>query len=246
MDLERKNPGTEAAMRDIERFESKYRINYMDTLLIRKRLEKYIQPDHYSGSRGYLVRSVYFDTIFNKDFYSREQSLTYRGHIRLRTYPENPGAVSLEYKQKNGVTVRKRILSVSREEADRLLNADYAFLAQHKEAFGRLMYRILTMEAYRPVVMIEYRRQAYARKENNIRITFDSSIRACESNMDLFGIGTGMASVGPQGQVIMELKYTDFFMSDLKSAIGTHLLRQEAAGKYQRSRMIFMSGRNIL
>ncbi|MBQ9009328.1 MAG: polyphosphate polymerase domain-containing protein [Clostridia bacterium] len=233
-------------MRDVERFESKYRTDHMETLLVRKRLERYIQPDEFSGKNGYLVRSVYFDTIYNKDFYDREQSLTYRGHIRLRTYPENPGTVSLEYKQKNGVTIRKRILSVSREEAERLLSSDYSFLAQHKEAFGRLMYRILTMETYRPAVMIEYRRMAYARVENSTRITFDTSIRACESNMDLFGIGTGMAPVGPQGQVIMELKYTDFFMSDLKTAIGSHLLRQEAAGKYQRSRMIFMSGRNIL
>lgn len=233
-------------MRDVERFESKYRINHMDEELIRKRLNRYIRPDAYSGSSGYLVRSVYFDTIFNKDFYDREQSLTYRGHIRLRTYPENPGHVSLEYKQKNGVTIRKRILDVSREQAERLLQADYSFLAQHKEPFGRLMYRILTMETYRPAVMIEYRRMAYARKENGIRITFDRFIRACESNMDLFGSGSGMAPVGPQGQVIMELKYTDFFMSDLKAAIGPKLLRQEAAGKYQRSRMIFMSGRNIL
>ena len=233
-------------MLDIERFESKYKMDHMEALLIQKRLEQYIKPDPYSGDDGYLVRSVYFDTIFNKDFYAREESQTHRHHIRLRTYPERPDLISLEYKEKNTATVRKRMLPVTRPEAVRLLRADYSVLSGHKDPFARMLYRKMTLETYRPCVMIEYRRKAYVRQENSTRITFDSFIRAEEARLDLFGSEAGFAPVGRQSQVIMELKYVDFFMSDLKSAIGTKLLKPEPSGKYQRARMIFMSGRNYL
>ncbi|MBQ7488862.1 MAG: polyphosphate polymerase domain-containing protein [Clostridia bacterium] len=233
-------------MLDIERFESKYKMDRMEAVLIQKRLEQYIAQDPYSKGDGYLVRSVYFDTIFNKDFYAREESLTHRHHIRLRTYPEKPDLISLEYKEKNSATVRKRSLPVTRQEAGSLLRADYSVLRSHKSPFARMLYRKMTLETYRPCVLIEYRRKAYVRKENNIRITFDSSLRAEEARLDLFGSSAGFAPVGRQSQVIMELKYSDFFMSDLKSAIGTKLLRAEPSGKYQRARMIFMSGRNYL
>ncbi|MBR1707739.1 MAG: polyphosphate polymerase domain-containing protein [Clostridia bacterium] len=233
-------------MQDLERYESKYLLNFKEALLIQKRLEQYIKPDKYSEGTGYRVRSIYFDTIFNRDFYMREESASHRRHIRIRTYPDAMDTISLELKEKNGVTIRKRILPVTRRMTQEMLSGDFRCLKQHKDPFGRMLYREMTLETYRPVVMIEYQRKAYAREENNTRITFDSCIRSKEGNLDLFDPQPFLAPVGHQGEVIMELKYTDFFMSDLKSAVGTRLLRQEAAGKYQRSRMISMSGRNIL
>ncbi|MBQ8094325.1 MAG: polyphosphate polymerase domain-containing protein [Clostridia bacterium] len=233
-------------MVDIERYESKYQLNHVDALQIQGRLKRYIQPDVYSGPNGYVVRSVYFDTLFNKDFYDRVQSLTNRSHIRLRTYPQKPDTISLEYKEKNGITVRKRILPVTHQQALLLLQSDYSPLSNHRDPFARMLYRKMTLETYRPCVLIEYQRRAYVRKENSIRITFDSNIRVSEANLDLFDPNIPMAPVGMQGQVIMEIKYQDFFMSDLKAAIGPHPLRSEAAGKYQRARMIYMSGRNYL
>ena len=45
---------------------------------------------------------------------------------------------------------------------------------------------LMTCRCYRPKAIVEYRRQAYIAKENQIRLTLDSQIAATESCYDLF------------------------------------------------------------
>ena len=44
----------------------------------------------------------------------------------------------------------------------------------------------MTCRCYRPKTMVEYERTAYIARENHIRVTFDSAIRASESERELF------------------------------------------------------------
>ena len=59
----------------------------------------------------------------------------------------------------------------------------------------------LNMEVYKPKSIVEYQRRAFMAKENNIRLTFDSDIRATESSYELFAEDLPLAPVFPLDKV---------------------------------------------
>ena len=83
---------------------------------------------------------------------------------------------------------------------------------------------------------MEYQRQAFMAKENNIRLTFDSRIRATESSFDLFSDNLPLSPVYPQDGVVFEVKYDKFllgYISDIISMVNT---RSISSSKYCLSR----------
>ena len=52
---------------DVNRVEKKYLIDPVETQILKQRLRTYMKEDAYNGVNGYLVRSVYFDTLNDND-----------------------------------------------------------------------------------------------------------------------------------------------------------------------------------
>ncbi|MBC8569560.1 polyphosphate polymerase domain-containing protein [Zongyangia hominis] len=219
-------------MREVMRQEKKYMIT----------LEEFLQSDHYfsqvlhadphGGARGYPVRSLYFDSLEDNDFFEKLSGVENRRKIRLRIYDPNDSFAMLEMKQKQGKYQKKRSLRISREDAVSLTQGRYGCLLGYTDPFAAECYGLMEMRCYRPRTIIQYFRKAFIAKENNIRITFDHKIEATESCLDLFHPHLNFDPVLDPFQVVMEVKYNGFLLSYIKEAVNRCSRSELSSSKY--------------
>ena len=73
-------------MRDVLREEKKFLLNQAEALKLRNYLSNVVHTDSHNGLDGYQVRSLYFDSLSNRDFQEKEDGLELRRKLRLRVY----------------------------------------------------------------------------------------------------------------------------------------------------------------
>lgn len=220
------------------RREEKYAIKSNEALLFSKKFEQIMYKDSFSNDGSYTVRSLYFDTIDDKDFFDKINEQYLRRKIRLRIYDPNDKVVKLELKQKQGVFQKKRSLEITREDALQLIDGNNSVLLNYNNEFADEIYSIMSMECYKPKTIIEYRRKAFMAKENNIRLTFDSDIRANESSFDLFSEDLSLNPISDSNYVIFEVKYNRFMLSYIADIIESIDKRSVSSSKYCMGRSI--------
>ena len=86
------------------RHEIKYIISYSEFLYLRKKLDDLLEIDR--NQLGYMIRSMYFDSINDDDYYEKLSGEVNRKKIRLRIYDKEGGLVKLEIKQKVSLTTK--------------------------------------------------------------------------------------------------------------------------------------------
>ena len=225
-------------MIQVLRREEKYPLSLEEAIRYSHRFSQILMPDAYSGNGSYMVRSLYFDTVDDKDFFDKMTEQNKRRKIRLRIYNPSDAYAKLEMKQKENVFQRKRSLRITREDAEKLIAGDYAVLLNYPEDFAAELYGVMVTELYRPKSIVEYRRQAFVVRENNIRITFDRDIRATEGSFDLFSEKLLLNPVFPQDRVIFEVKYDKFLLGYLSDIISMVNARRITSSKYCMGRSI--------
>lgn len=196
------------------------------------------------GERPYAVKSLYFDSIYDQDFFQKTAGLENRKKIRLRTYGDS-GVFKLECKQKQGAKQRKQSLLVSVQDAKALAGGDYRCLLRYENDLARQLYATMTERVYRPKSMIQYQRLAYAVPTNDIRITFDSRIEASECNFDICASHTLWYPVQPFSQAVLEVKYNHFLLQQVQLVLEPFHLVESANSKYVKGRY-FGLGVNVL
>ena len=230
-------------MLDVSRKELKYIIPLREVYEIKQKLSSVMSQDAHGKGEGYRVRSLYFDTLFDNDFEDKVDGYDKRQKIRLRIYDTNASTVKLELKQKDAGGQRKRSLSISRQEAQRMITGDYEFLLEHPEELAKSLYTFMITRSYRPKCVVEYDRLAYYRNENDIRITFDMNLRATESNFDIFDEDLILYPVAKPDEVTLEVKFNGFLYSYIKKIINRADKMQVSNSKYCRARRISKRGR---
>ncbi|MDE5698454.1 MAG: polyphosphate polymerase domain-containing protein [Lachnospiraceae bacterium] len=230
-------------MLDVTRKENKYDIGLIETADMKRRLGIYMESDPHNGETGYLVRSLYFDTLYDADFEQKVDGYDERQKIRLRVYSADAMTAKLEVKEKEDALQRKRSLSIERGEAQQMINGDYRFLLRREEPLAHWLYAFLNARCYRPKCVVEYDRYAYILEHNDTRITFDQNLRASESNYDIFDKDLVLYPVSAPGAVTMEVKYTGFLLSHLKNELNYCDKTRCSNSKYCRARMITKRGR---
>lgn len=178
---------------NIDEFRSK--AHYLDMLMIQ---------DEHNGTDGYIIRSLYFDTIYDDDFFEKLEGVETRRKIRLRIYDPKHDFAMLEMKQKQGANQKKRSLRMTKADAEALIAGKYEVLLKYKEDFARECYGLMHYKCYRPKTIVQYNRKAYIAKENKIRLTFDNNIVATETNFDLFSENLVMYPVLDKFNVVLE------------------------------------------
>lgn len=219
------------------RKELKYVIYQHEFARLRQQLSALMYPDPHGGDFGYTVRSLYFDSIYDRDLYATLDGDLCKSKIRLRIY-DRDGPVKLELKQKQGSDSLKRSLSLSREEADAMQRCDYGFLCDRPEETARACYMQLMQGAYQPKTLIEYEREAYLFPAGDVRVTFDTGVRATASAWDLFAQEVPWTPVIPAGTGVLEVKYSSFLPTFLKQAVKADRLAS-ANSKYVQAREFY-------
>ena len=225
-------------MNEVLRQEKKYLMNVIESERLRGVLEKVMLEDAHNGAKGYRIRSLYFDTLDDEDYYDKIEGIELRRKIRLRTYGENADFAMLELKQKEGAYQKKRSLRLKREDAEALSRGGYSVLLKYSEPFAAECYGLLQRKCYRPKTIVEYRRRAYIAKENKIRVTFDTDLVATESSAALFSPNLSMYSVLDPFNSVLEIKFNGFLLSYLKDLLITADRSELSVSKYCLARRV--------
>lgn len=225
-------------MNEVLRQEKKYFLNMQDFYRISAQLSPLMLQDAHNGALGYQIRSLYFDTPYDEDFYDKENGLELRRKIRLRIYDPNNDFAMLEIKQKQGALQKKRSLRVTREDAKKLIQCDYEPLLAYEDAFAAECYGLMKMKCYRPKTVVEYKRKAFIAKENRIRITLDSELTATESCFDIFNSHLPMYSVLPSYHSVLEVKFNGFLLSYIKDLLNLADRSPLSVSKYCMARSV--------
>lgn len=226
------------SLNEVMRQERKFLLNMNDFYRHSDYLEKILSQDIHNGSTGYMIRSLYFDTLDDRDFHEKENGIELRRKIRLRNYDPNSEFAMLEIKQKQGANQLKRSLKVNREDASELMNGDYRCLLRYAEPFAAECYGIMNMHCYRPKTIVQYDRKAFIAKENKIRVTLDSNITATESCFDIFSNELALNPVLDQFNFVMEVKYNGFLLSYIRELINEVNGSEISVSKYCLARNI--------
>ncbi len=219
-------------MNEVLRQEKKFLINLPQMYQLTGRLSQVLQEDPHNRGDGYLIRSLYFDSLNDRDYQEKEDGVELRRKIRLRTYGPDSSFALLEMKQKEGALQKKRSLRVTREDAVGLCQGDYSVLLHYPGPFPAECFALMHMHGYRPKTIVEYRRKAYIAKENKIRITFDHHITATESNFDIFSPQLLQTSVMDTSLVVLEVKFNGFLLSYIKDILEACNQSETSVSKY--------------
>lgn len=219
-------------MDTVLREEKKFLISIEEFVKKSHILQQFMMQDEHNGTHGYLIRSLYFDTPFDDDYFEKTAGIECRRKIRLRIYDTDNNFAMLEMKQKQGACQRKRSLKISRDEAERMIRGEYSILLSYEEPFAAEIYGLMQKKCYRPKTIVEYHRKAFIAKENKIRITFDNQIVSTESHFDLFSKKLNMNPVLDPYDVILEVKYNGFLLSYIKEMINNIDKSELSVSKY--------------
>ena len=125
-------------MRQVLRQEKKFLIDLTVAAQLQARLRHVLKEDAHGGPRGYRLRSLYFDTVHDRDYVEKLFGTNPRRKVRLLTYDPTSDFALLECKQKDGDNQVKRSLPCNREEAERLIAGDARWMLARPEPFAQV------------------------------------------------------------------------------------------------------------
>lgn len=219
-------------MNKVFREEKKFLISVDEFIKKSHILSQVMQEDSHNGTHGYIIRSLYFDTIYDTDYSEKFAGIETRRKIRLRIYDPAADFAMLEMKQKQGANQLKRSLRVSREDAVQISKGNYLPLLSYKDEFAAECYAMMTYRCYRPKTIVQYNRKAFIAKENKIRVTFDNNIVATESCFDLLSPNLNMNPVLDKYDVVMEVKFNGFLLDYIRQLINSVDRSEVSVSKY--------------
>lgn len=216
----------------VSRAEEKYVLSHVEYECIKNIIRNFMMLDR---GRPYWIRSLYFDTPYDRDYLDKEIGVNERKKVRLRIYSLEDEFAKLEIKNKSGDYSVKETLKISREDAKSLIAGDSMPILAYGSELAVKIYNILNCEHRVPAVIVDYMREAYFLSVNNVRITFDSGIRALRDMTCYYAEGIA-TPVTFADEIIMEVKYNGALPDILIEAIRCVDLFRESVSKYCMSR----------
>ncbi|CAB1057770.1 hypothetical protein D1BOALGB6SA_2525 [Olavius sp. associated proteobacterium Delta 1] len=219
---------------NVRRGEFKYFISNHDIAILRQSLKELMCIDKNSSltTSRYTITSLYFDTPFDTALEEKLSGIINRKKYRIRTYNNNDKVIKFETKTKANTTIFKESELISRKTAENIISGDYRDLLNSSSQYLKKTYAMLSLKKYRPVVIVEYDREAYTLPFGNTRITFDLNLRTYNSEINIFELRTGSIPVLLVDKQIMEIKFDHFLPTYLKAILGRMSVEHSAISKY--------------
>ena len=211
------------------RHELKYVISYEMMLQLRSKFNDLLTIDR--DDNGYMVRSLYFDSVDDNDYYEKLGGEINRKKIRLRIYSPDSDYVKLEIKAKYDYHQLKESLIIDKKIAKEIINGNYNILLNYNDEVARKIYVILVKGYYRPKVVIEYNRIAY-KTETTTRITFDYNIRKTNNIEDFFKENINYCKLTDETEVVLEVKFDRFLEPYINEILNNCTSRMQSVSKY--------------
>lgn len=227
---------------NVLRQEQKYRVSLLHAEYLATLFGKVLSADeHNDGGEGYIVRSLYFDTPDDADFFDKAEGIELRKKIRLRIYSPSDTSAKLEIKEKQGSFQRKRSLLISKEDAMEMIAGNFQFLLTYNHPLAEELYYSMTREVYIPRCIVQYHRTAFIVPANDTRVTLDARLQGCEHSFDLFSSNLNLYPIANCDDVTLEVKFNNFLLSYVKDLVNCCNRMPVAYSKYYMARSISYS-----
>ena len=214
------------------RHELKYFISEPEKEVIARRLSTVMQRDAHVKDVRYFIRSLYFDDQFENAYEEKLAGTNERKKYRIRIYNLEDSVIRLECKRKEGQYINKISAKLTREETDKLLRGEYHFLKDRQEQVCKDFYLECALNQMKPKVIVDYDREPYVYSFGDVRITFDEHVRSGVFEQELFDQALPVMEVLEPGQLIMEVKFTEYLPEIIRDLLQVDNCIYTAASKY--------------
>ena len=140
----------------------------------------------------------------------------------------------MECKSKYNNYISKRSAPISRLVSEQIIAKDPSGLENTSSGLLRDMFREIRLSLLRPVVIVDYVREAYIHPAEEIRITFDKQLRTGLNSIDMYNKELPTIPVFSDDMMIMEVKFNRTlppYISDILS-LGAGWSTRSAISKY--------------
>ncbi len=219
------------------RLELKYMVDLRTRLWLAPLLRARLAPGEFvDAGGGYPVLSLYYDGAGLPLYLEKIAGIERRTKVRLRTYAWSFGSTQpwfLEGKHKDGNLIAKRRLEVPREQIDPLRPETWDALGPEGAPFLHAR-ESLRLE---PVVQVWYVREVLVSAAGDLRVTWDSPIRALFPGepMTSARLYDETRTVVPDSCAVLEIKARQTLPVWLAHLVRETGLVPETISKYVRS-----------
>jgi hypothetical protein len=216
----------------VYRHELKYLISEAECEAIRIRMKPVFHMDPNARNGEYMIRSLYFDDLFMSAYEEKDLGVNSRHKYRIRCYECSDRYINLERKKKVNQYIYKESAPLTKEEVGMILNGEYGFLLKSSHPLLREFYFECTSRMMRPRVIVDYDREPFILDEGTVRVTFDHAVRAGLESFDIFNPDLPTIDVLEAGQLVMEVKFTEFLPQIVRTICQPKASMQTAVSKY--------------
>jgi hypothetical protein len=219
------------------RNEWKYICDDRKLQLLRSKLSPLLVKDSHSNSEGiYVVRNLYFDDYYDTCARKTEAGDYKRFKWRIRYYDNNPSNIRLELKEKLYGRCHKESCALSIDEYSSILKGDTSIVwSTNKMLLKRLCIDMMN-KCFKPVMIVEYEREAYVDTTLNIRITFDKNISVSYEIDKFLTMDYIRLPIQGVGSYVLEVKFDDILPSYIKQILDSDPKTQISFSKYYNGR----------
>lgn len=217
------------------RHELKYFLSPVQYQVLSRLLQAVLSPDpNGDENHEYHIRSLYFDDVFDSALYDKVNGVRDRNKYRIRIYNFSDRNIRFECKSKVENYIAKRSISISRELCEQMIAGDPAGLENTSSGLLRDVYREMRLNLLKPVVIVDYVREAYIHPAEDVRITFDKQLRSGLASSDLFNPKLPTVPPLDADPVILEVKFNRFLPAHIGQLLeqGAGWATRSAVSKY--------------
>lgn len=227
------------------RHEYKYLNNRQQNALLKVVAQSLLHRDSHTGNEDYYrIRSLYFDSPWDKCFYENEngEGMGARNKYRIRIYNRDIHHISLERKSKNGQMTSKHSCLIDETICRQLMSGRGIKLTSSMNAEQMKLISEMQRQAMRPAVIVEYLRYPFIEQNGNVRITFDENITSSNDFSHFLEERILNRPILPMGMSILEVKWDEFLPGYIKKQIQLESLQWCNFSKYYLCRKYNMYG----
>lgn len=224
------------------RYELKFIITKEQAKVLQKKLSLLMNIDKNAKNEDntYFIRSVYFDDFDSTAYYEKIDGVEFRKKYRIRFYNYDSKFIKLECKYKYQNLTSKDNENISKELCEALIKGNIENIDINELKDGLLKRFILDMKLskLRPVVVVDYERIAYTLNLSDLRITFDTDVRSCGFNREIFNKSLPAYKMLDKNKQVLEVKFNEFIPEHIANILSSVPTFRQAVSKFAICRSI--------
>ena len=218
------------------RHEWKHEINFQDMLSLRMALSAVAETDPHTIDGKYIIRSLYFDDLYDSALRDKVNGVSWREKFRIRYYNDDTSFIQLEKKCKLGSLTGKLQAPLTADEAQRIVCGDIDWMADETDQLILQFYSKMKGSGLRAKTIVDYTREPFIYAPGNVRVTMDYNIRTGLHLTDFLNPETPTIPAG-DAPIILEVKWDGFLPDVIRDAVQLRSRRVGSFSKYEQCRI---------